>query len=320
MMSPKISIIVAVYKAEAYLHRCVDSLLAQTFRDFEILLVDDGSPDNSGKICDDYAKQDARIRVFHKENGGVSSARQCGMEHVRGEYVIHADPDDWVEPNMLEELYAKAEESDADMVICDLYDEYECYTKYSCQRPESLATSCVLVEISSGKLYTSLTNKLVRVKSYKINNIRFPLGINRGEDDYVVIYLLNKINSVAYLPRAYYHVDRYSNVNSLSKNYTKEVFKQYVSLLQMIKNEIYDNQPSKAYNSYVCYIAYDTFAYNVLSPAEYVLFFRSKIKDVCCSYASLKKKVFVIASAIGFNKIAYKIYRTLKGIHNLFVR
>ena len=320
MMSPKISIIVAVYKAEAYLHRCVDSLLAQTFRDFEILLIDDGSPDNSGKICDDYAKQDARIRVFHKENGGVSSARQCGMEHVRGEYVIHADPDDWVEPNMLEELYAKAEESDADMVICDLYDEYECYTKYSCQRPESLATSCVLVEISSGKLYTSLTNKLVRVKSYKINNIRFPLGINRGEDDYVVIYLLNKINSVAYLPRAYYHVDRYSNVNSLSKNYTKEVFKQYVSLLQMIKNEIYDNQPSKAYNSYVCYIAYDTFAYNVLSPAEYVLFFRSKIKDVCCSYASLKKKVFVIASAIGFNIIAYKIYRILKGIHNLFVR
>ena len=320
MMSPKISIIVAVYKAEAYLHRCVDSLLAQTFRNFEILLIDDGSPDHSGKICDDYAKQDARIRVFHKENEGVSSARQCGMEHVRGEYVIHADPDDWVEPNMLEELYAKAEESDADMVICDLYDEYECYTKYSCQRPESLATSCVLVEISSGKLYTSLTNKLVRVKSYKINNIRFPLGINRGEDDYVVIYLLNKINSVAYLPRAYYHVDRYSNVNSLSKNYTKEVFKQYVSLLQMIKNEIYDNQPSKAYNSYVCYIAYDTFAYNVLSPAEYVLFFRSKIKDVCCSYASLKKKVFVIASAIGFNIIAYKIYRTLKGIHNLFVR
>ena len=319
-MSPKISIIVAVYKAEAYLHRCVDSLLAQTFRNFEILLIDDGSPDHSGKICDDYANQDARIRVFHKENEGVSSARQCGMEHVRGEYVIHADPDDWVEPNMLEELYAKAEESDADMVICDLYDEYECYTKYSCQRPESLATSCVLVEISSGKLYTSLTNKLVRVKSYKINNIRFPLGINRGEDDYVVIYLLNKINSVAYLPRAYYHVDRYSNVNSLSKNYTKEVFKQYVSLLQMIKNEIYDNQPSKAYNSYVCYIAYDTFAYNVLSPAEYVLFFRSKIKDVCCSYASLKKKVFVIASAIGFNRIAYMIYRTLKGVDNLFVR
>lgn len=320
MMSPKISIIVAVYKAEAYLHRCVESLLAQTFQDFEILLVDDGSPDHSGKICDDYARQDARIRVFHKENGGVSSARQCGMEHVKGEYVIHADPDDWVEPNMLEELYAKAKESNADMVICDLYEEYKHYKKYSCQRPESLTVSCVLAEISSGKLYTCLANKLVRVKSYEMNNIRFPLGINRGEDDYVVIFLLNKINSVAYLPRAYYHLDRYSNVNSLSENYTKEVFKQYVGLLQMIENEIYANQPSKAYNSYICFVAYDIFVYNVLSSGEYVRYFRHRIKDVCCSYASLKKKVFVIASAIGFNRIAYMIYRTLKGVHNLFVR
>ena len=320
MMSPKISIIVAVYKAEAYLHRCVDSLLAQTFRDFEILLIDDGSPDNSGKICDDYAKQDARIRVFHKENGGVSSARQCGMEHVRGEYVIHADPDDWVEPNMLEELYAKAKESHADMVICDLYEEYKYYTKYSCQRPVSLTVSRVLAEVSYGKLYSSLTNKLVHVKSYEINNIKFPLGITHGEDDYAVIFLLNRINSVAYIPRAYYHIDRYSNVNSLSKNYTKEVFKRYVGLLQMMKNEIYNNEPSKTYNSYVCYVAYNVFVYNVLSSAEYVHYFRNEIKEVCCSYASFKMKAFVIASATGLNKIAYKIYRTLRGVYDLFVR
>ena len=105
--SPKISVIVPVYKAEAYLHRCVDSLLAQTFQDFEVLLVDDGSPDRSGEICDEYARKDSRVRVFHKENGGVSSARQYGMDHAQGEYTIHADPDDWVEPTMLEELYRK---------------------------------------------------------------------------------------------------------------------------------------------------------------------------------------------------------------------
>ena len=100
-MTPVISIIVAVYKAESCLRRCVDSLLAQTFQDYEILLVDDGSPDRSGEICDEYARKDNRVRVFHKENGGVASARQCGMNNARGEYVIHADPDDWVEPNML---------------------------------------------------------------------------------------------------------------------------------------------------------------------------------------------------------------------------
>ena len=118
-MIPVISIIVAVYKAESCLRRCVDSLLAQTFQDYEILLVDDGSPDRSGEICDEYARKDNRVRVFHKENGGVASARQCGMNNARGEYVIHADPDDWVEPNMLEELYGKAKEENADMIICD---------------------------------------------------------------------------------------------------------------------------------------------------------------------------------------------------------
>lgn len=84
--SPKISVIVPVYKAEKYIHRCIDSLLAQTFKNFELLLIDDGSPDNSGKICDEYACIDSRVRVFHKGNGGVSSARQYGLEQAAGEY------------------------------------------------------------------------------------------------------------------------------------------------------------------------------------------------------------------------------------------
>ena len=118
---PKVSIIVPVYKAEAYLHRCVDSILAQTFTDFELLLIDDGSPDRSGEICDEYAQKDSRIRVIHKENGGVSSARQRGLDEAVGEYTIHVDSDDWVEPNMLEELYKKAKQDDADIVICDYF-------------------------------------------------------------------------------------------------------------------------------------------------------------------------------------------------------
>ena len=80
---PSISVIIPVYKAEKYLHRCIDSLLAQTFTDFEILLIDDGSPDRSGEICDEYAAKDSRIRVIHKENGGVSSARQCGIDNAQ---------------------------------------------------------------------------------------------------------------------------------------------------------------------------------------------------------------------------------------------
>ena len=92
---PKISVIVPVYKAESYLRCCVDSLLAQTFRDFEILLIDDGSPDKSGEICDEYARKDGRIKALHKKNEGVSSARNAGIEHAQGEWITFVDADDY---------------------------------------------------------------------------------------------------------------------------------------------------------------------------------------------------------------------------------
>lgn len=101
MSNPKVSIIVPVYKAESYLHRCVDSLLAQTFTEFEILLIDDGSPDNSGLICDEYASKDSRVRVFHKENGGVSSARNLGLDKANGEYILFIDSDDEISKDTL---------------------------------------------------------------------------------------------------------------------------------------------------------------------------------------------------------------------------
>ena len=102
MNNCKISVIVAVYKAEKYIHRCLDSILSQTLRDIQVVLVDDGSPDKSGEICDEYAQKDNRVFVIHKKNGGVSSARQIGLESATGEFVIHIDPDDWIEKDMFE--------------------------------------------------------------------------------------------------------------------------------------------------------------------------------------------------------------------------
>ena len=99
-----VSIIVPVYKVEKYVRQCVDSLLAQTYRNIEVILVDDGSPDNCGAICDEYAAKDCRVKVIHQQNGGVSVARQTGIDHATGEYSIHADPDDWVELTRLRNL------------------------------------------------------------------------------------------------------------------------------------------------------------------------------------------------------------------------
>lgn len=101
---PKVSVIVPVYKVEKYLPECIESVLAQTFTDFELILVDDGSPDNSGKICDAYAARDSRIRVFHKENGGVSSARNFGVKNARADYIAFLDSDDWWKPEFLEKM------------------------------------------------------------------------------------------------------------------------------------------------------------------------------------------------------------------------
>lgn len=98
---PAVSIIVPVYKVEGYLVRCLESLLKQTFIDFEILLINDGSPDRSGEICDEYALKDSRIRVFHKNNGGVSSARNLALDYAKGEYVTFVDSDDWIDADCL---------------------------------------------------------------------------------------------------------------------------------------------------------------------------------------------------------------------------
>lgn len=101
---PKVSVIVPVYKAEKYIRQCVDSLLAQSFEDYEILLINDGSPDKSGEICDEYALKDSRIRVFHKSNSGVSATRNIGMDNARGEWIAFVDSDDWVESDFLSPL------------------------------------------------------------------------------------------------------------------------------------------------------------------------------------------------------------------------
>ena len=114
MSDPKISVIIPVYNAESTLRRCVDSVLAQTFTDFECLLINDGSKDRSGEICDEYAAGDSRIRVFHKENGGVSSARNLGLDNATGEWIAFVDSDDWVGEKYLESF---SEYLDADLII-----------------------------------------------------------------------------------------------------------------------------------------------------------------------------------------------------------
>ena len=212
-----------VYNAASYVRRMLESIRNQTLTDFEVLMIDDGSTDASGAILDEYSKMDQRFKVVHKQNGGVSAARQTGLELVQGEYVIHADSDDWVEPTMLEELYAKAQAEKADIVICDFYSNTETDQKYVVQRPSSSDGQQVMRDLFQ-QLHGSCWNKLVRRVCCNKCNAKFFPGIDYCEDVFFWYQVFSHPQvKVAYLPKAYYHyycdVSHHSIIGSYSRKF-----------------------------------------------------------------------------------------------------
>lgn len=218
---PEISIVIPVYNAEEYICRCVDSLLEQSMPDFELLLIDDGSPDSSGMICDSYAEIDSRIKVYHKKNEGVSAARQFGLEKSVGKYIIYADSDDWADFDMLKTLYCKALEEDADVVICDFFTNENGIDTYIEQHLEKLDSDSILRNLLGQKLHGATWNKLIkREKLYKYN-IKFPKNINRWEDLWINCHLFLFPMKVAYVTQAFYHYALDVNPQSLVHKVTK---------------------------------------------------------------------------------------------------
>ena len=193
-----ISVIVPVYNVENYLAQCLDSVLAQTYKDLEILLIDDGSTDRSGSICDAYQAKDERIRAFHTANRGLSAARNVGLNCAQGEYVAFVDSDDWIEPEMIETLYQKAVVSGADVVECSYMKEYRSgFIRYEMRFDEENALNGLL----SGKISNIVWNKLW--KSDCFTNIRFPEGMLFEDTATTYRVLVNA--SVIGIPDCLYH-------------------------------------------------------------------------------------------------------------------
>lgn len=177
-MNSLISIVVPIYNVEQYLQKCVDSLINQTYKNLEIILVDDGSPDNCPKICDEYAKQDSRIKVIHKENGGLSDARNSGMNIATGEYISFIDSDDWIKSEMIEDMYNRMIEDNSDLVSSGVLWVDEDGVEI---RNATVSENCVLNTeqamtelINDGKLKQHVWNKLY--KADLIKNIPFDKG------------------------------------------------------------------------------------------------------------------------------------------------
>ena len=210
MENNTVSVIVPVYNAEKTLERCVRSLMAQTLRSIEILLVNDGSPDCSPEICRQLASEDGRIRVIDKPNGGVSSARNAGLDSARGEFIMFCDSDDWVEPDWCESMLAIY--SPGDMVICEI-DRADLKTEHDTQTEDAERRELLHFPL----LACSLWNKLFLRSAIEQAGLRFDEKLRLGEDFcFVLAYLCLIDGKLRFLYRPLYHYD-VSTVGSLSK-------------------------------------------------------------------------------------------------------
>ena len=207
-MSELISIIVPVFKVEKYLKRCVESIRNQTYPDIEIILVDDGSPDACPQICDQYAQEDARIKVIHKSNGGLSDARNCGIDAARGKYIGFVDSDDYIHPEMYMQLWKNIKESMADIAVCGVEKVYsdDGPDFHQVQGDLKIYDGRQAIEnIFDASLYLQSVvswNKLYKKEIFE--NVRFPIG-KIHEDEFTTYVLFYKCDKVVYNTGIYYY-------------------------------------------------------------------------------------------------------------------
>lgn len=261
MIPGKISVVVPIYKVEQYLPRCIDSIRAQTYRDLEILLVDDGSPDGSGAICDRYAAMDSRIRVIHKENGGLSSARNAGIDAAQGEFIAFVDSDDWLEPQGYAVLLQAMQSHGVPMAVGGRRDVSEktgerrislCPQKEQVLTGEELARRIFLWEGAD----SSACDKLYRRELF--DGIRYPLGIT-SEDVPVTYRLALRAEWIVMVPVAFYNY--YHRVGSISYSGVKASIFDFANSAMQMETVIRADYPNLVQP--VAYLKTRAFAYSV---------------------------------------------------------
>lgn len=244
----KISVVIPVYNVEKYLKRCVESVRKQTLRELEIILVDDGSTDSSGKICDELAEMDSRIIVIHQKNNGLSSARNTGIENATSQYIGFVDSDDYIEEDMYETLYMNIVENDADLAMCDLF---HCYEGKKIKK-NLVNEKCVLNSEQAIKMVmeakkTSVTavNKLYKKKLF--DDVKYPEG-KLSEDAFVIVDILLRAKKIVFTSeQKYYYVHRKGSITTsefkekdlnvieaYSKNY-KLIEENYPAIIDVAK-------------------------------------------------------------------------------------
>lgn len=249
--TPKVSIIVPVYKVpKKYLEQCIESLCRQTLQEIEIILVDDGSPDNSGVVCDEYAKSESKIKVIHKPNGGLSSARNAGFESANGEWIMFVDGDDWIEPTMCEEMYNKAMEQQVQLVMCGIYKDFK---KKSIEYKFNLEDNKVYQDEECKYLQQQLLvynaniavayAKLIKKGLLQENNILHDEKLRQGAEGLEFnLKLFEKLEKAIFINKPFYHY-MYNDTsisashNEVNHEYVIKCFEKIKQLINESKNK-----------------------------------------------------------------------------------
>ncbi len=286
---PKISVIVPVYNAEKYLHRCIDSILSQTFTDFELLLIDDGSKDKSGTICDEYAEKDSRVKVFHKKNGGVSSARNLGLDNAKGEWICFVDSDDYIESGFLQSFEGNL---DSDLVVGNMVSlsHQGVFGILSPGIDSGFHTKDVFSLILALQAFRVPWGKMFRKDC--IGKLRFNVQLKIGEDNHFILCFLHEAGSLRVLSSASLY-DKYVYVESgisCDRKYQITVESSVYHLLEL----------EAAYQALgVCCISYEI--YNVQAyyercvndmPVHGAFWYKNKEIEKICLRRSLHLGVF----------------------------
>ena len=248
---PEISIIVPVYNVERYVEKCLDSISGQSFKDWECIVVDDGSVDNSGLICDKYSV-DNRFIIIHRENGGVSEARNTALKSSKGRYIAFVDPDDWIEPNYLEKLYHLSIKNDADVVQCGFSREFtnHSHNKHLTDKEKVVGhEEAMLGLLSPYKIPTLLWNKLFR---REVISQDFPVDLTY-EDAYIIPVWFRNVKKVVLTPDILYHYrNRKGSITKcgVAQNHYNFVI-SCINLGDMVHKEVPDRFDLDARNRYV---------------------------------------------------------------------
>lgn len=257
-MDSLISVIVPVYNVEKYVEKCVRSIINQTYTKLEIILVDDGSTDASGNICDNIAKCEKRVKVIHKENGGLSDARNKGLEVAKGDFVSFIDSDDYISKEMIETLAYNIEQYNADISVCAydmIYENKNIIIANKNMLQEYTAEQAIEVLFDKNDIGVIAWNKLYKIELF--NNVKFPVG-KHFEDINTIYKVISMANKIVYDPIALYHyVQRNGSINSV--NFQKKAFNNHLYDMVDAVNEVCEYVKEKYPNAFknICIGAID---------------------------------------------------------------